>query len=709
MEAKIEKALDRVVLNLKRKRATRCAAYLNGAAHSVLPHLPSLTLPTKKFVKRRRLGGYQRKHTNYGTHFRQSLLRCYLNFKRSGRPERLMFHQNGEWIDFPQDVIDLVRKDLEAKRAAVEVKFNGHHVVLDFLHMYQMDLKTGSQRPIAWIDEKGCCFFPEVYATSDEESYSFSKEDGRRVDGHLSQEPYESNEIKLHLEIEINGLDETKLRECSGESNALVKHIHIDAKRPCNEDDVEVEDSSNKLDNGNFGKAIEQNQEIALDTYTESVNGKADLETVQKMFLKGMSSYGTTDIVETYHSSSTLMQARLELFQKQVEITSNIRADANVRYAWLASSKGELSAIMKYGLGHCGLSATKSTYGVGVHLSSADCPHLRFSRMHCVLVGSAISCDVDENGVRHMVLCRVILGKMELLCPGTRQFHPSSDDFDSGVDDIQSPRYYVVWNMNLNTHIYPEFVVSFKVSANAEGCLFGIVSKPNVSGVTATYQGLQGLLHSESSIVDVKSISQSILDRGVPLGKAASVTSSTPRAPKSPWMPFPMLFAAISNKIPPKDMELINIHYEEFRSKKIARDDFVKKLRLIVGDTLLRTTITNLQCKISILAKLIICFSPSYLSGTWLNVPLAVFRYHPNPCVNQEEVRQQHKRMRQLLYDGAVLRNFYSLLAFSSCLPTWIIGDCLILRSFNAAGKLYLFPFFFHFGWKQETLKSYEP
>lgn len=49
-------------------------------------------------------------------------------------------------------------------------------------------------------------------------------------------------------------------------------------------------------------------------------------------------------------------------------------------------------------------------------------------------------------------------------------------------------------------------------------------------------------------------------------GKAASQGSSTSsRVPKSPWMPFPMLFAAISNEVPPKNMELINTHYNIFR------------------------------------------------------------------------------------------------------------------------------------------------
>ncbi|XP_028754656.1 inactive poly [ADP-ribose] polymerase RCD1 isoform X2 [Neltuma alba] len=563
MEANIGKESDRVVLNQKRKRATRYAAYLSEAPREVLQHCPSITLPMKKLLKQRRLDGYENKLTSNETHFRQSLLRCYLNFKKSGRLERLLFYQNNEWKDYPQDIIDAVRKDFEVKNAAVEIEFDDRQVVLDFLHMYEMDLKTGSQRPIAWLDEAGCCFFPEVYATSDDELY----ESGKIYDHYESNESYESNEINLHLEIEINGVGESNLRECSGESNALVKHIHIDAKTASNQYDVDIEDSSNNPDNGTVGEATEKNLELGLDNYSKSVNGKLDINTVQELFLKGMSSLGSTNIVEIYSCSSTLLPARLELFQKQVEITEKCRGNANVQYAWLACSKTELSTIMKYGFGH-------SVYGNGVHLAAANCPYSRASY-----------CDVDENGAQHMVLCRVILGNMELLCPGSRQFHPRSNDYDSGVDDIESPKCFTVWTMNMNTHIYPEFVVSFKVASDFEGKCYEIESKPDISGVTtaAGLQGPQGFVHTESSTVD--------------MGKVASASASTSRAPKSPWMPFPMLFAAISNKVPLKDMELINLYYEQFRAKKIARDDFVKKLRVIVGDNLLRTTITNLQGK----------------------------------------------------------------------------------------------------------------
>lgn len=79
----------------------------------------------------------------------------------------------------------------------------------------------------------------------------------------------------------------------------------------------------------------------------------------------------------------------------------------------------------------------------------------------CCLYSSSYN-DVDENGVQYMLLCRVIMGNMELVQPGSEQFHPSSENFDSGVDDLQDPKHYIIWNVNMNTHIFPEYVISFK-------------------------------------------------------------------------------------------------------------------------------------------------------------------------------------------------------------------------------------------------------
>ncbi|RYQ81486.1 hypothetical protein Ahy_Scaffold1g107400 isoform J [Arachis hypogaea] len=549
MEGKTAKALDRVALHMKRKRATRYDSHRNGASLPLLRQWSSC-----KVAKRMRLGQHQSKLTNGGTHIGRFLRGYYLNYKKTGRPERLMFYKNGDWLDFPKDVLDLVKKDLEVKKATVEVQSNGRHLVLDFLHMYQMDLKTGLQQPLAWIDEHGCCFFPEIFAASDE-LYDISKQEG--VTSNVA------NEIKLKLELAINELDGSKMLECSGESNALVKSIQIDATE---KNDVEIEDSINNMDCQNVGEAIEQNRDLGLGDYTDSVYGKLDLDTVQTMFLKGMVSSGNdTGIVEIYRCSSATTQVRLELFQKQAEITKKAHGDANVRYAWLALSKNELSTMMQYGLGYCGLSLSKCKYAVGVHLAAATCPY-----------ASARYCDIDENGNSHLVLCRVIMGNMELLPAGGRQFRASSGEYDNGVDDILHPTYYIVWNMNMNSHIYPEFVVSFKVATNIQG-----------------NHGNPG--------VNVGAVGQ--CDPSQPESSTGKVVPAARLVPKSPWMPFPALFAAIKSSVPPSTMDAIKGDYERFQKKQISRDVFIQRLRFIVGDNLLRTTVQKLQYK-KILGKL---------------------------------------------------------------------------------------------------------
>ncbi|KAM2845895.1 hypothetical protein COP1_028287 [Malus domestica] len=571
METKIAKVLDSgpsAKLDSKRKRATRYAAYFPGATHGVSQR-PSLN----KLAKRRKLYGSKSKLMSHGS--RRSLLASYSNFSRSGVPQRLMFYQSGEWTDFPQDLVDLVMKDLQVKKETVNIKSHGEHYLLDFLHMFRLDLKTGLQQPIAWIDEAGSCFFPEIYDEDDDEPNWYCSPEGGKDLEPWAEEHCGSREIRLHLEIEINGMGHSGLNECSGESNGFVKKIQVDQIPASHRDGREVENSCNRKHG------------LIVDEYSE------DNEAMTKNLARATEIEGEN----------------LDRDTKQVEITKTFRGDANIRYAWLASSKGELSTIMMYGLGHSGLATNKSIYGTGVHLTEASfsntCMLIR-GGINFSFVHSASSCDVDENGIRHMLFCRVIMGNMELLHPGSTQFHPSSKDFDSGVDGLQDPKHYIVWNMNMNTHIYPEFVVSFKITSNTEGRLIGTENKLGASGVATSCQGPQG-----SSAVDTGSETQPRSDSGKSHGNniqmvskpggfqgESTTTGSAPqRAPKSPWMPFPMLFSAIENKVPPEVMKHVNVHYDLFRVKKITRDEFVKKLRLVVGDTLLRSTITELQCK----------------------------------------------------------------------------------------------------------------
>lgn len=68
----------------------------------------------------------------------------------------------------------------------------------------------------------------------------------------------------------------------------------------------------------------------------------------------------------------------------------------------------------------------------------------------------------DENGLRHMLLCRVILGNTEIIEASSKQFQPTCQDFDSGVDNYLAPKTYIIWPSNMNSHILPNFLVSFK-------------------------------------------------------------------------------------------------------------------------------------------------------------------------------------------------------------------------------------------------------
>jgi len=43
------------------------------------------------------------------------------------------------------------------------------------------------------------------------------------------------------------------------------------------------------------------------------------------------------------------------------------------------------------------------------------------------------------------------------------------------------------------------------------------------------------------------------------------MVSSTPKVPKSPWMPFPVLLDAIRDQVPPTGMDVIKTYYEQFR------------------------------------------------------------------------------------------------------------------------------------------------
>lgn len=100
---------------------------------------------------------------------------------------------------------------------------------------------------------------------------------------------------------------------------------------------------------------------------------------------------------------------------------------------------------------------------------------------------SALYADNDENGEQHVVLCQVIAGASEVVKPGSEQFHPSTEHFDTGVDDINSPKRLIVWSTHMNTHILPLYVVSFKLPPKWHRMIAGLCGKQKGSS-TAYHQ-----------------------------------------------------------------------------------------------------------------------------------------------------------------------------------------------------------------------------
>lgn len=494
----------------------------------------------------------------------------YRNFMKSGILHRLLFYKNSEWVDFPGDIIGLVRDDFQARKAIIEVTCQDQQLLLDFVRMLNIDTKTGLSKPLAWIDEHGKCFFPEIYSEICA-PHGFIK--GANV--HAPCVPNGSLEFNSHLETFV-----------SASENSSSEYSHYKKKRiKCGK--LILENDNMDLMNEMVGEndlcsipSKDINYGTDQENATAGVNYQPICGSVQRIFLSGMSPYvDAKDIVSISRTpiADQLGESRCRSFLKHFEITKNLRGTANVRYAWLPASKSSAEDIMLHGVMSFEKPVRCSTYGLGVHLAPVNYPNV-----------CATYSDADENGQSYMMLCRIIMGNAELVKPGSKQFQPTNENFDSGLDNFQTPKHYIIWDMNMHTHICPEYVVAFKLPDKARELFFGKESASYVTGVTGGTSPVSVLKDGNTNPL-IKPAEQS-------QGKNQAVG----RAPKptSPWMPFSMLFAAISTKVPAKDMDLVNTYYEEFKKRKINRLELVKKLRDIIGDKLLISTIMRLQHKL---------------------------------------------------------------------------------------------------------------
>ncbi|XP_074586279.1 putative inactive poly [ADP-ribose] polymerase SRO3 [Curcuma longa] len=401
------------------------------------------------------------------------LIRQYYKFKGSDVPSRFLFSHGEEWTDFAPEVTDALRREFVEGRTSVEILIAGSSYLFDFLQMSQIDVRTGAANPIAWIDALGRCFFPV--------------EDGRRI---------------TPLTRTGSSSPERDFSEASGEI----------------EEEEEVVSTMASLGRARW---------VGAETIGE---GGRDFKLIEKWFLTGYRRYVPGVVVTAIHRCSRSGfrgASRLKTFQLQMQMTKAARGgDANVKIGWYGASAMDVAAIVAHGFGKPQNARPGAEVGgFGLHLSAA--PYPSWSD----LPAEANSGDCEE---KHMVLCQIIVGRPEKVEAGSEQYHRSSDEFDIGVDNVVNPRRYVVWSTLMNTHVFADAIVSYKIPKQEQRLQF---------------------------------------------------------APRSATLPQELLLtrllSELSRSLPSSTMRTLQNTYKQYQERKMRKVAFIRSIRAMVDDKVL--------------------------------------------------------------------------------------------------------------------------
>jgi len=251
-------------------------------------------------------------------------------------------------------------------------------------------------------------------------------------------------------------------------------------------------------------------------------------QVVSKLFLSyGMASRGAAITAVRKVGQG----ARARAFQQQGQLL----AAGTPKFAWYGASAEDVASVVERGFSRTNaprLGGRK--HGDGLHLSPPQCPYT-----------SAMLAKADGSGEAHIVLCRVLMGRPEVVQAGSSQSRPSSDAYDSAVDKLENPQWYVVWSKDMNTRVLPEYVVSFKCPK----------------------------LH--------------------PIQGSSEATSKLKKPSPGRDM-FPTLLAEIKQLVPDK-CDILQEYYSNFKMGQIKKDQFIRFLRSYIGDKVLTTVATKLR------------------------------------------------------------------------------------------------------------------
>uniref|UniRef100_A0A3Q7G9F9 Poly [ADP-ribose] polymerase n=2 Tax=Solanum lycopersicum TaxID=4081 RepID=A0A3Q7G9F9_SOLLC len=311
------------------------------------------------------------------------------NFKESGKPLSFKMYKDGSWMDFEKHAMDVLISAFVSGKAIIEVETEaGFKLLIDFYRMFGIDLDTGNELPISWIDVNGNNFIPKIFIDDSENENPMIEKRGTEV----------------------------------GSSSQLVIANPTESAPP------------------KWARTRSMREE------------EYAYQTVKGYLLSSRSGVTITGIHQCMISG-----VREQVFKDNVEMLTRTRGNPKVVLAWYGTSSKNVDTIMHHGFELTRLE--QGHRGIGIYLSPLESPQI-----------SEMMSDVDENGEKHMILCRVILGNPEKVELGSQQLFSSNlDNFDTGVDDLNNPKLYVVWYHNMKTHILPECIVSYKLDRHMPG------------------------------------------------------------------------------------------------------------------------------------------------------------------------------------------------------------------------------------------------
>lgn len=291
------------------------------------------------------------------------LIQNHSNFKRSSRPERLMFFENGSWVDYSEEVAELLKLGFVEGKPMVESQVLGLNCLFDLYRMLEVDLESGNQRSIAWIDVDGKCFFPKTFVNSCGIDREVDLVDG--------------DERFPKIEIDI------KIVENSGdhEGDGMIKDVNL-GKRGRNEN-VEKEKVDENFCAASAKRLKMDESESESSRWPKARNLAAEEKgyaIVRNLILSRLGIVEPGATITSIHQClriGLMDNARSEVFAKQIEITKQARGESNVVFAWYGTSAQGVESILLHGFGIPSKSSRSPGYGIGIHLSPIRFPHNR--------------------------------------------------------------------------------------------------------------------------------------------------------------------------------------------------------------------------------------------------------------------------------------------------------------------------------------------